>query len=186
MSNGSLVIAHAAAYSDAHSLKNAMRNYDSGLQYIEVSEKDLSVSDAVQTYFFNSQLLTVGDRMEIVAPIECQENPSAYNYFVKLVEGDNPVSKVHYLDVRESMRNGGGPACLRLRVPLTQAESDAMHQGTVLSDATYAAVKAWIEKHYRDRLSLDDLRDPKLVEEVQVAMEALAEIVQLPHLYNGQ
>lgn len=183
MSNGNLVVAHEAAFTDSTGLKNAMNGYNSDLQYIEIPEAELSISDAVQTYFFNSQLLTVGEGMEIIAPIECKENNAAHASFEKLVAGNNPICKVHYLDVRESMRNGGGPACLRLRVSLTQEQSEAMHQGIVFDDAKYVALRAWIETYYRDRLSFDDLRDPKLVEEVHVAMDALANLVQLPNLY---
>ena len=82
------------------------------------------------------------------------------------------------------MRNGGGPACLRLRVALTDAEAAAMHQGVIMTETLYGQLVAWVEKHYRDRLSPDDLADPMLAIEIQTAMEALTNILGLPDLYQ--
>ncbi len=45
----------------------------------------------------------------------------------KLVAEDNPISAMQVLDLRESMANGGGPACLRLRVVLTEEERRAVN-----------------------------------------------------------
>ena len=68
------------------------------------------------------------------------------------------------------MRNGGGPACLRLRVALTGAEAAAMHQGVVMTEALYATLVAWVEKHYRDRIEPKDLADPQLAIECRAAL----------------
>ena len=94
------------------------------------------------------------------------------------------MAAVHYRDVRESMRNGGGPACLRLRVVLTPEQEAAMHPGTVLTDEKYHALKQWVERYYRDRLGLDDLADPHFVRELYEAYEALEPILGLPGFYT--
>ncbi|MFM9890871.1 MAG: N-succinylarginine dihydrolase, partial [Rickettsiales bacterium] len=90
---------------------------------------------------------------------------------------------VHVRDVRESMRNGGGPACLRLRIVMSDAEAAAIHPGVILTDEKYIALKQWIETYYRDRLSLDDLRDANFVRELVTAYRALEEIIGMKGLY---
>jgi len=82
------------------------------------------------------------------------------------------------------MRNGGGPACLRLRVALTDAEAAAMHQGVIMTEALYARLVAWVEKHYRDRIEPKDLADPLLAVECAAALEELERILGLPGLYD--
>ena len=87
-------------------------------------------------------------------------------------------------DLRQSMRNGGGPACLRLRVALTEAESRAMHQGVIMTETLYATLAAWVGKYYRDHLEPKDLADPQLAIECQAALEELTRILGLPGLYD--
>jgi succinylarginine dihydrolase len=79
------------------------------------------------------------------------------------------------------MRNGGGPACLRLRVPLAPNEAAAMTQGFLLDEGGVLAsrLEAWASQHYRDRLTPDDLGDPALVEEAHAALDALTAILPL-------
>jgi succinylarginine dihydrolase len=82
------------------------------------------------------------------------------------------------------MRNGGGPACLRLRVALTDAEAAAMHQGVIMTEALYARLVQWVETHYRDRLEPKDLADPQLAIDCALALEDLMRILGLPGLYD--
>jgi succinylarginine dihydrolase len=84
------------------------------------------------------------------------------------------------------MRNGGGPACLRLRVVLTDAERAATHQGVFLTDTLHARLVAWINQHYRNELRAADLADPRLLEECQTALDQLTGIFGLPRLYDFQ
>jgi len=84
------------------------------------------------------------------------------------------------------MRNGGGPACLRLRVVLNDEELDAMHRGVLLNDALYERLTSWVEAHYRSELSQDDLGDPMLLEEVRKALDELTGILGLGSIYDFQ
>jgi len=147
----------------------------------------VSVADAVSSYLFNSQLLTKPDgRMALVVPQECQENQAVARYLQNLTASGGPIDELVCFDLRQSMRNGGGPACLRLRVALTDAEASAMHQGVVMTEQLYARLVTWIEKHYRDRLSPADLADPALVVEIHTALDELTAILALPGLYAFQ
>ncbi|HJU24354.1 MAG TPA: N-succinylarginine dihydrolase, partial [Casimicrobiaceae bacterium] len=90
------------------------------------------------------------------------------------------------LDLRQSMRNGGGPACLRLRVPLTDAERLAVTGRVFLDEALDLALTRWIARHYRDRLSPTDLRDPGLLDETRRALDELTQLLRLPPVYRFQ
>lgn len=147
----------------------------------EVSAEELPLADAVASYLFNSQLLSLpGGGMQLLCPLECQENQAARSALERLLAGDNPVHQVEFVDLRQSMHNGGGPACLRLRVAMTAEEAAAVHPGIWLSESLYSRLVDWVEQHYRPTLTAADLADPGLVGEVEAALQALAQILQLP------
>lgn len=187
--NGNVLFYHQQAFRDESAtisaLQQALTDAGAQLQPIRVAAAQVSVADAVSSYLFNSQLLSKADgRMALVVPQECQENHAVARYLQGLVADGGPIDELISFDLRQSMRNGGGPACLRLRVALTDAEAAAMHQGVIMTESLYASLTAWVERHYRDRLSPQDLADPQLAIEIQTALEALSEILGLPGLYE--
>jgi succinylarginine dihydrolase len=166
-------------------VKKSVNNFSSLMNYIEISAGEMTVGEAVKSYFFNSQLLDLGDgKVVIVAPSECAENARVKAVLDSLSGGNGPVSAVHYLDVRESMRNGGGPACLRLRVALNGEESAHLNPGIILGEEKLAALTGWLSRYYRDRLVLQDLRDPLFIGELEEAFSALSELLGMPDLYD--
>lgn len=158
------------------------------LNVVEVSADDVSLKDAIGSYLFNSQIVSLPDgTMSLIAPLECREVSSVHSYLESLIQSArSPVRSVHYLDLRESMRNGGGPACLRLRVVLTQEELAASNPGVHFNDELHRRLTGWVEKNYRDRLMLEDLRDPRLAEETEVALDELTQILSLGSVYPFQ
>jgi succinylarginine dihydrolase len=157
------------------------------LNVIEVPDARVSVSDAVSSYLFNSQLLARADGRDVlVVPQECRENPHVSAYLDDLMNGSGPIGEVLVFDLRESMKNGGGPACLRLRVVLNEAERQAVAPGVWIDDTLFARLDAWIGKHYRDRLAPSDLADPKLLDESRTALDELTQILGLGSLYDFQ
>ncbi|WP_048689923.1 N-succinylarginine dihydrolase [Catenovulum maritimum] len=93
------------------------------LYLIEITEQELSLKQAVQTYLFNSQIVTLPDqKMALICPVQCKKNQVTADIIKSVLQGDNPIQSVHFVDLSESMANGGGPACLRLRVVLNQKE----------------------------------------------------------------
>lgn len=150
--------------------------------FVEVRSADVSLEDAVSSYLFNSQLVRLpNDRqLTLIAPTETREN----NRTASVLEGviaqpSVAIGRVEFVEVRESMRNGGGPACLRLRVVLTTQERAAAAQGFFLADTLDAKLEAWIKRHYREQLAPTDLGDPDLVTETQAALDALTAILPL-------
>ena len=146
-----------------------------------VTEDMVPVEACVSTYLFNSQLLEKPDgSMVLVAPSECRKNQSVHDLCMRWCEEDNPIREIQWLDVRESMHNGGGPACLRLRVPLNEQERAAVHPGLVLTPSRADQLELWIRKWYPESLHPDQLSDPKLFEQCQAAMIELQDELDFP------
>ena len=190
--NQNVLLYHASAYADSSSAMEEVRRkftaISSGpLHLIEVPENRVSVADAIQTYLFNSQLVSLPhEGMALIAPIECREHAGVHQFFTELIAADNPIRSVHYLDVRQSMRNGGGPACLRLRVVLTENELSLTHPGVLLTAVLYDQLIAWVNRHYREALRPEDLADPHLADEARTAIDELSRILNLGSIYAFQ
>jgi succinylarginine dihydrolase len=154
---------------------------------IVVGDDELPLADAVATYLFNSQLLERDDgRFLLVTPAECRAHPATSQLLDRLVAAGSPIAEVLAFDLRQSMRNGGGPACLRLRVPLTASERAAVRGNVVLDETLDAALESWIHRHYRDRLAPADLRDAALLDETRRALDELTQLLRLPSVYRFQ
>jgi succinylarginine dihydrolase len=127
--------------------------------------------------------------MMILAPAECQKSRPAAAFLERIVaDVDNPVRRVEYVNLRQSMRNGGGPACLRLRAVLTEAQFEAVQRTSrvVLGQPLYDLLKAWIERHYRERILPGDVADPSLLRESRTALDELTGILSLGPIYDFQ
>ncbi len=188
VTNRQVLFAHEAAFVNQAGLYQTLAQKLPGFQAIEVPENRVSVADAVETYLFNSQLLSLeqGDMM-LVLPQESREHAGVWRYLTELVESpDNPINALKVFDLRESMANGGGPACLRLRVVLTEAERAAVNPGVMMNDALFTTLNQWVDKYYRDRLTQNDLVDPQLLREGREALDELTQILKLGAVYPFQ
>lgn len=187
--NESVFLYHEQAFATSRSLvSDIAAPLGAQMTLIEAHDTDFTLEDAVSSYLFNSQIVTLPDEsMALLAPLESQENERVGAFVERTIaDASNPINTVHYLDVRESMRNGGGPACLRLRVVLSDDELSAIHQGVILTDALSESLSDWIQKHYPDELSGDDLLDPKLARSLTDALDELTTILGMPGLYPFQ
>jgi succinylarginine dihydrolase len=158
------------------------------LKFLEVQAEVVSLEDAIRSYLFNSQLISLPDDSTVlVVPGECGETPSVAAWLDALVKWRaSPVARVLTFDLRQSMRNGGGPACLRQRIVLTDDEIAAAAPGVFLGDALHARLVAWVREHYRESLAPDDLADPSLLEESRRALDELTRILGLGVIYPFQ
>lgn len=182
VANETVFFYHEDAFADTVAVVSRLeRMLGRPLQHMRVTRDQVSLAEAVATYLFNSQLVSLPQGgMALIAPVECQHSRIVRAFLEELRESrDNPVTAMHYLDVRESMQNGGGPACLRLRVAMTEEELAAVHPHVLLDDVLYNRLTAWVRAYYRDALHPRDLADPLLVQESREALEALQEILQL-------
>ena len=175
---------HERAFEDRALMEREVRAAAAGLfepVFVEVSEADLPMADLVASYLFNSQLLVVPseDRLVLLAPAETRDNPRAHAVAESLAASNGPIGRVEYVDVRQSMRNGGGPACLRLRVVLTEDELDAANPAQRFTPGLHTTLADWVERRYRDRLTPADLADPLLLTESREALDELTRILDL-------
>ena len=186
--NGNMLFCHESAFVDqANVLAEIGGKFDGDFISVEVAARDVSVNDAVQSYLFNSQLLTRADgSMLLLVPEECRNSERVWAYLQNLLTANTPIREVLVMDLRESMRNGGGPACLRLRVVLNDDEIAAVNPACWMNDALYAQLAAWVEKHYRDRLREADLVDRALLTECRNALDELTQILALGSVYPFQ
>jgi succinylarginine dihydrolase len=175
---------HEDAFADKAGLYAEVRAKAQGFDpvFVEVARARVGLDDAVSSYLFNSQLVRIpgAASLTLIAPNEVRENNNIAAYVAELIaQPEAAIGQVEYVEVRESMRNGGGPACLRLRIIMTAEERAAAAQGFFLSDALASELETWIKKHYREELAPEDLGDPTLVGETQAALDELTRILPL-------
>jgi succinylarginine dihydrolase len=186
--NGDFFMLHERAFRDPDALLAELGRLLGGALCVCVAtERELPVGEAVPSYPFNSQVVTLSDgSMAIIAPRESERSTAARRFLERVVAEDNPVAAVHYVDVNDSMRNGGGPACLRLRVTLTPEEERALGGRLMLDDRNHEALRACISGRYRDRVRPADLEDPSFVDECRTTLDELTSILGLGSVYDFQ
>lgn len=186
--NQNVLFYHEQAFLDtAQKLNELQEKFGSAMHFIEVPSAKVSVAEAVKTYMFNTQLVTLNNgQMIIIAPTECQESDVVREYFEELLMSNTPIKEVRYFDVKQSMRNGGGPACLRLRVAMNDQELDAVNPACIINNTLFDRLNVWVDKHYRDELSTSDLADPQLLIESRTALDELTQIMKLGSVYSFQ
>jgi len=186
--NRNTLFCHELAYWDqAGAKQQLMAAFDDNFNIIEVTSNEVPVADAVSSYLFNSQLLSLADgRTVLVIPAECRRNPGVWSYLQALLAAGRGIDELQVFDLTQSMRNGGGPACLRLRVVLNDAELAAVNSATLMTDALFARLNQWVDSHYRDRLTEADLADPQLLVESRSALDELTQILALGSVYPFQ
>lgn len=175
---------HEYAFEDTQAILTAIGKASEGVfepQFVEVSNGDVPIEHAIKAYLFNSMLVQLPDRerLTLIAPTETEDNPYTKAFCDKMIAGNGPIGDVIYVDVRQSMRNGGGPACLRLRVVLNEAERQAANQKMLLDSESYETLCTWVTRHYREELAPDDLGDPTLMHESFTALDELTRILNL-------
>ena len=174
---------HELAFEDTAATQSAIRAAARGFEpvFIEISNADLPLADAISSYLFNSMLMQVPgeDRLTLICPTETRDNARAHAVAEGLAGSNGSIGRVEYVDVRQSMRNGGGPACLRLRVVLTDDELAAPNADMRLTEGLHGALSVWAATWYRDTLVPADLADPALLDESRGALDELTGILGL-------
>lgn len=190
--NENVLLYHSQAFSEPAPLMEGLRkvfleDFGEELIVIGISPKQVPIAEAVHSYLFNSQLVSLpAGGMCLVAPLECAENLKTKTVIEEILASKNPIKKVEFIDIRQSMKNGGGPACLRLRVVLSREEMANTHQGIYLTERLYDDLKVWANRYYRDRLHPKDLADLSLMRESRSCLDALTQLLGLGSIYPFQ
>jgi succinylarginine dihydrolase len=180
VANEHVLFCHEQAFEDRSSFYAALRRLVPEIEIVEVPAGAVSLADAIRSYMFNAQLVTLPQGgMGLILPEEARETPSVWRWLEEMASGNGPISELFVVDVRQSMANGGGPACLRLRV---FADPEAVDPRFIADEARLDAISETIEEHWPDRIAPEDLGDPELWEQLESAREALLEQLDLGEL----
>ena len=180
VANGRVLFAHEKAFADIGALVAWCGERLPGFELVEVPDGDVPLADAIKSYLFNSQLLTLpGGEMALVAPSECAETPSVKAWIDRHLGSNGAIRRVDYVDVRQSMANGGGPACLRLRVQCDPADVDPRF---LIDAGKLDRIKAIIAAEWPEQIDIADLQSPALVSGIAKARRALLDELQIHEL----
>ena len=180
VANESVLFAHEQAFADKQPLLDACEALVPGFEYVEVPAAEVPLEDAIKSYLFNAQLVTPPDgEMTLVVPAEARETPSVWSWIERHIAGNGPIRRVKVVDVRQSMANGGGPACLRLRVVADPATVDPRF---LVDEARLDRIAEVIRGHWPEEISGDELQQPQLIASVEKARAALLEALELQEL----
>ena len=180
VANGRVLFTHEQAFADRQGAYDAIRAAFPALEIVEVPADAVSLEEAIATYLFNAQLLTLpDDTMALVVPTECQESAAVWSWLESMLAGNGPIRQVIPVDVKQSMANGGGPACLRLRVVADPATIDARF---LLDESKATLIERTVEKHWPETIATEQLGSPDLETRVVSARSALLEALDLQEL----
>jgi succinylarginine dihydrolase len=186
--NGPVLLLHEQAFVAHEALLGELRKLiGPEFQAFVAKQEELPASEAVDCYPFNSQLLQLPDgTMTLIAPAEAQQSVPCRRYLDRILAAGSPIRSVNYVDLRQSMQNGGGPACLRLRIPLTATERGCLKARVLADEPLFDRLEGWIRRHYREQIAPDDLRDAHLHRESMAALDELTGILNLGSIYEFQ
>ena len=180
VANEKVLFTHDQAFADQIDAYEAIRAVFPDLHVVEVPESQVSLEEAIRTYLFNAQLVTLPTgEMALVVPSECQESASVWSWCERMLASNGPIRHVIPVDVRQSMANGGGPACLRLRVVADPATVDARF---LLDEAKAERIEAVIAQMWPETIQPDEIRTEALAAKVIEAREALLAVLSLDEL----
>lgn len=180
VANQRVLFAHEKALADRDRVVSECERLFPELQLVEVPEAEVPLGDAVSSYLFNAQLVSPRDgETTLIVPSEARETPSVWSWLQRHVAGNGPIRKVEVVDVRQSMANGGGPACLRLRVAADPATVDPRF---MVDEAKLDRIAAVIAQGWPEEIHAGELQDPKLVKTIEAARAALFDALDLPDL----
>jgi succinylarginine dihydrolase len=177
VANERVLFAHELAFAEKDSLVSACDRLVEGFEYVEVKDADVPLADAIRSYMFNAQLVTPpSGEMTLIVPAEVRETPSVWDWIERHIAGNGPIRRVEVVDVRQSMANGGGPACLRLRVVADPATVDPRF---LVDDAKLNRLADLISAHWPEEIDHAELQQPALIRDVESARAALLQALDL-------
>ena len=180
VANERVLFAHAKAFADRDGTLEAISRLMPDVEFVEVAEQDVSLADAVKSYLFNAQLVTTPDgAATLIVPEEVRETPSVWAWIERHLESNGAIRRVEVVDVRQSMANGGGPACLRLRVACDPAMVDPRF---LVGEDKLDRIAAAITRDWPEEIATADLQQRSLIKVVERARSALLDVLDLGDL----
>ena len=182
VANERVLFTHELAFADKDAFYANLRRLFPEVEIVEVPDAEVPLADAITSYLFNAQLVTLpGGEMALVMPEEARETPSVWRWLNAHVAGNGPIRRLEVVDVRQSMANGGGPACLRLRVVADPATIDPRF---LVDNAKLDRIAAVIEAHWPETVGQGEIADPALIARIEAARRALLEALEIVELID--
>jgi len=183
VANERVLFAHERAFEDKAGLYADIALKAPWVEIVEVPSDRVSLADAIQSYLFNAQLVTLPDAsMALILPGEARDNAAVWTWLNEMIAGNGPIRRLEVVDVRQSMRNGGGPACLRLRVVCDPATVDPRF---LVDEAKLDRLAAVIEAHWPEEIAIAEIGDPALIARIRAARQALLEALGIVELFDS-
>jgi len=180
VANGPLLFAHEKAFAQRDRLIADCERLLPDFELVEVTEADVPLPDAISSYLFNAQLVSLTNgETTLIVPVEAQETPSVWAWLQRHLAGNGPIRRVEVVDVRQSMANGGGPACLRLRVVADPATIDPRF---LVDHARLDVIAEVVERLWPAEVHNDNLQAPALIRDIEAARLALLDALDLGEL----
>ena len=185
VANGHVLFAHEQAFADRAAAEAAIRAALPQAAFVTVPASAVSLAEAVRSYLFNGQLVTLpSGEMALVIPEEAWTSAPVRQWLDAMLAGSltgngGPIQRVIPVDVRQSMANGGGPACLRLRVVADPATVDPRF---LLNEARGDAIARVIAAYWPEWIDPANLGRDSLADTVRAAHSALLEALDLTEL----
>lgn len=180
VADGRVLFAHEQAFADKDRFYADLRRLMPDVEIVEVPAARVSLADAIRSYLFNAQLVTLPTgESALILPTEARDTPAVWAWLNDMVAGNGPIRRLELVDVRESMSNGGGPACLRLRVAADPATIDPRF---LVDPARLDAIAALVEHHWPEAIAPQDLASPDLWVQAEAARAALLDFLGLSEL----
>ena len=187
--NENIFIYHEEAFESTQELKvilAKLKKLVPNFKPIKILNSEIDLQTIVSSYLLNSQLISLpSGGMMFLLPSEVKQYPNCMQWLEK-ISAEEEIKKIKFIDVKQSMRNGGGPACLRLRMIFNENEISSVNKNFLLDDNKIDLLTNLIENKYRDRLQPDDLLDPNLADESLEILDALTKIFKTGSIYNFQ
>jgi succinylarginine dihydrolase len=180
VANENVLFCHEQAFADRDSFLKTLRNRLPELELVEVPASAVSLADAIATYLFNAQLVTLPEGgMALILPLEAQNHAGVWQWLSDMAASNGPIRRLIPVDVRQSMRNGGGPACLRLRVLADPATVDPRF---LVDPEKLGGIEDVVARHWPESITPGDLADPALRKSIRNARLALLDLLDLGEL----
>ncbi|VVT08969.1 succinylarginine dihydrolase [Sphingomonas sp. EC-HK361] len=183
VANERTLFAHELAFADKDRVYADLRALMPEVEIVEVPASAVSLADAIGSYLFNAQLVSPpGGEQALIVPGESRDNPAVWAWLQSHIAGNGPIRAVEVVDVRESMANGGGPACLRLRVVADPATVDPRF---LVDDGKLDRIADVIRCHWPETIDAAAISETALVNQIERARAALLGCLDLVGLIDS-
>ncbi|NML11695.1 N-succinylarginine dihydrolase [Sphingobium sp. AR-3-1] len=185
VANERVLFTHEQAFADKDAFYADLRAALPCVEIVEVPASAVSLADAIKSYLFNAQLVTLpdggpstslGTGMALILPTEARDTPAVWTWLEQMIAGNGPIRRIIPVDVRQSMANGGGPACLRLRVVADPLDIDPRF---LVDEAQLDNIAQIVSQYWPESIAPQDLSDTRLIARIEQSWLTLVDHLQL-------